>query len=113
MIKGELPDRYFYKRKDAVKIGQLLKGIVPKKKLHNEDLMQIREAWRDIVGDEVYKSTEVQWLKDMILYVHAESATMIHHLTNFEKGAIISRINGIMGRQYIRDIRFRSGMPKE
>ncbi len=112
-MKEELPDRYFYKRKDAIKIGKLLKGIIPEKKSYNVDLRLIREAWREIVGDEVYKSTEVRWLKDMILYVHAESATMIHHLTNFEKGAIISRINETMGRQYIRDIRFRSGMPKE
>jgi len=44
------------------------------------------------------------------MYVNAESSAMIHHLTNFEKYAIIHKINNIIGSKYIEDIRFKVGI---
>lgn len=112
-MKEELPERYFYQKKQIAKIGQILKGILPKRNFEDKTYQKVKNAWRDIVGEDVYKSTEIAGLKNGILYINAESATMIHHLTNFEKHAIIDRINNMLGTKYIEDIRFRTGILHE
>lgn len=109
-MKQELPERYFYQKKDIAKIGQILKGIIPKKNTEDKIYQQVKNAWRHIVGEEVCKHTKIVGLKGGILYVHAESTTVIHHLTNFEKHAIIDGINNILETKHIEDIRFKTGI---
>lgn len=109
-MKQELPERYFYQKKDIAKIGQILKGIIPKQNTEDKTYRQIKNAWRHIVGEEVCKDTEIVGLKSGILFVHAESSAVIHHLTNFEKHAIIEGINNILGTKSIEDIRFKTGI---
>jgi hypothetical protein len=109
-MKEELPERYFYQKRKIVKIGQILKNILPKKNIEDKTYQQVKNAWRHIVGEEVCKDTKIVGLKSGILFVHAESTTVIHHLTNFEKHAIIEGINNILGTKYIEDIRFKTGI---
>ncbi len=107
---GELPERYFYNRNTAVRIGQVLKDVLPKRNAADRVYNQVKNAWQHIVGEDVCKCTSITGIKNGVLYVNAESAVLIHHLTNFEKNAIISRINEIMGTKCIDDIRFKAGM---
>ena len=105
----ELPDRYFYNRNKAVKIDQILKNAFPKKSTTGKVYQKVKDAWRKVVGDEIYQSTEVIDIKKGVLYVQVESPALIHHLTNFEKYAIIFNFNNLIGSKYIEDIRFKVG----
>jgi hypothetical protein len=110
MKKEELPERYFFNKNKTVRIGQVLKDVLPKRNAASKIYCQVRDAWQYILGDEVCKCTEITNLKGGVLYVSVESPVLIHHLTNFEKHAIIARINEIIGMKCIEDIRFRAGM---
>lgn len=107
-LKQELPDRYFFNKNRTVKLAQLLKGIIPRGKGSKKNNV-VRDAWLQTVGEEVYSNTEITELKNNVLYVNVESSTLIHHLTNFEKIAIIDKLNNIMGAKSIGDIRFKVG----
>jgi len=107
-LKQEMPDRYFYNKNKVVKLGQLLKGVIPKG-MGNKRNNVVRDAWRKAVGEEICSNTEITEVKNCVLYVNVESSALIHHLTNFEKIAIINKINTIMGAKSIGDIRFKLG----
>ncbi|MEP9412159.1 MAG: DUF721 domain-containing protein [Candidatus Brocadia sp.] len=109
----ELPERYFYNRIRAVQIGQILKDIVPRRSFAGSTFNKVRDAWRCIVGEDVCRYTVVKGFKKGVLYVNVESMALVHHLTNFEKHAIIARINEIMGAKCIEDIRFKAGIVDE
>ncbi|OOP57472.1 MAG: hypothetical protein AYP45_03260 [Candidatus Brocadia carolinensis] len=109
MLEG-LPERYFFNRSNAVKVGQVLKGLFPKRSREDGICKEVRNAWKEIVGEEVYQSTEITDLKKGILYVNVESPVLIHHLTNFEKDAIIHGINELTQANYLNDIRFKVGI---
>ena len=111
MIMKELPERYFTNKKKVLRLGQLLKEVFPKKSLIDKNCQKVMSVWSEIVGNEIYKSTRITGIKNGIMYVGVESSAMIHHLTNFEKYAIIHKINNVMGMKYIEDIRFKVGIP--
>ncbi len=106
----ELPERYFTNKKKVVRLGQLLKEAFPKKSLIDKNCQKAMGVWSEVVGSEIYKSTRITGIKNGIMYVVVESSAMIHHLTNFEKYAIIHKINNVMGMKYIEDIRFKAGV---
>ena len=106
----ELPERYFTNKKKVVRLGQLLKEAFPKKSLIDKNCQKVMSVWSEVVGSEIYKSTRITGIKNGIMYVVVESSVMIHHLTNFEKYAIICKINNVMGMKYIEDIRFKAGV---
>ena len=107
-VKQELPDRYFFNKNRTVKLAQLLKGIIPRGKGSKRNTV-VRDAWRQTVGEEICNNTEITEFKNSVLYVNVESSALIHHLTNFEKIAIIDKLNTIMGAKSIGDIRFKVG----
>ena len=110
MIMKELPERYFTNKKKILRLGQLLKEAFPKKSLIDKNCQKVMSIWSEVVGNEIYKSSRITGIKNGIMYVGVESSAMIHHLTNFEKYAIIHKINNVMGMKYIEDIRFKAGV---
>ena len=106
----ELPERYFTNKNKVVRLGQLLKEAFPKKTLIDKNCQKVMSVWSEVVGSEIYKSTRITGIKSGIMYVGVESSAMIHHLTNFEKYAIIHKINTILGFKYIEDVRFKVGV---
>ncbi|WP_347273839.1 DUF721 domain-containing protein [Candidatus Kuenenia sp.] len=110
-MKDELRDRYFINKNKPKQIGDLLKELFPPKTLSRTNSLHnnISNAWRNIVGDEIYQITRIDGLKNRILYINVESSALIHHLTNFERHAIIQKINELMGKKSIDDIRFKVG----
>ena len=109
-MKEELPERYFTNKKKVVRLGQLLKEAFPKKSLIDKNRQKVMSVWSEIVGNEIYKNARITGIKNGIMYVGVESSAMIHHLTNFEKYAIIHKINTILGFKYIEDVRFKVGV---
>lgn len=108
-MNNELPERYFYKRNNFTKIGKILTELFPKKTRGDTTINKIKNAWKSIVGDEIFQSTEIIGLKKRVLYINVESTALIHHLTSFERYAIITRINETVGKECIEDIRFKAG----
>ena len=108
-MREELPERYFTNKKKVVRLGQLLKEAFPKKTLIDKNCQKVMSTWSEVVGSEIYKSTRITGIKNGIMYVGVESSAMIHHLTNFEKYAIIHKINTLLGFKYIEDVRFKAG----
>ncbi|GAB61574.1 MAG: DUF721 domain-containing protein [Candidatus Jettenia sp.] len=108
-MKEELPERYFFGKNKVMRIGQILKDAFPKK-YNDRTYQSIKNAWGNIVGNEVCQITKITGFKNGVLYVIVESSVMIHHLTNFEKNAIIDRINTILKTRYIEDIHFKVGI---
>ena len=106
----ELPERYFNSKNKVVRLGQLLKESFPKKKIIDKNCQKVMSVWSEVVGNEIYKSTKITGIKNGIMYVGVESSAMIHYLTNFEKYAIIHKINTILGFKYIEDVRFKVGV---
>ncbi|MCF6147831.1 MAG: DUF721 domain-containing protein [Candidatus Kuenenia sp.] len=111
IMKEELPERYFNNKNKPKQIGDLLKELFPPKTLSRTNTLynNVRNAWRNIVGEEIFQITRIDGLKNRILYINVESSAMIHHLTNFERHAIIIRINDLLGKNFIDDIRFKVG----
>lgn len=109
-MTGGLPERYFFNKRGAVSVGQVLKGLFPKRSSGDKMCQEVRNAWKDIVGEEIYRCTEVIDLKKGVLFVNAESTALIHHLTNFEKVAIIAKVNKLTRVEYLSDIRFKVGI---
>ncbi|MDR4506675.1 MAG: DUF721 domain-containing protein [Candidatus Brocadiaceae bacterium] len=108
-MKEELPERYFYQKNTSIRIGHILKDLYPGKNATKHAYQKLKNAWRTIVGDEIFQCTEITGIKNRVLYVTVESTTMIHYLTNFEKSAIIVRFNEIVDTVRIDDIRFTVG----
>jgi len=110
IMREELPERYFHSRNKVVRLGQLLKDAFPKKRFIDKNCQKVMSIWSEVVGNEIYRSTKITGIKNGIVYVGVESSAMIHYLTNFEKYAIIHKINNVMGMKYIEDIRFKAGV---
>ena len=108
-MREELPDRYFYSRGKVVPLGQLLAGVLAKGKSVDKNYQKVKDAWQQVVRNEVYRNTEIIGMRNEILYVRVESTAMLHHLANFERHAIVAKINETVGVRCIRDIRFRAG----
>jgi hypothetical protein len=109
-MRDELPERYFYTKNRVVKIGQVLKAAFPKRGSLEKTCQHLKEIWKQVVDDDVYRSTAITGFKRGILYVNVESSVMIHYLTNFKRNAIVVKMNKTIGTKYIEDIRFKIGV---
>ena len=77
--------------------GQLARlGFADKVREHTAPLI-----WAEMVGPQVAAATEVDRVKDGVLYVSTRSATWAHELT-FYKADILRRINERVGARYQR-----------
>lgn len=112
-MREGLPDRYFYNKSEAIRVGNLLKGLLTKRHSTDKNYQKVKNVWQYVANGEVYQGTEVTGLRNGTLYVNVESTTMLHHLTNFEKLTMITRINELVGAGCIRDIRFWTGNTRD
>ena len=108
-MREELPDRYFYSRGKVVPLGQLLADVLAKRNSVDKNYQKVKNVWQQVVSSEAYRNTEIVGMRNGILYVSVESTAMFHHLANFERDAIVTKINKTVGVGCIRDIRFRAG----
>jgi len=68
--------------------------------------------WNELVGPQIAAATEVDRVKDGILFVHTRSAMWAHELT-FHKADILRRLNQRLGMRgdvapVIKDLRFQN-----
>lgn len=86
-------------------INRLLENIRP-----NSDtgMTKIWELWQTSVGEAIAKEAKPGAFKDGILIVHVSSSVWMQQL-NFLKRDIITKLNGVLKCEMVREIKFKIG----
>ena len=66
--------------------------------------------WATVVGPDLASETTAIRLSGGSLLVSASSTALAHQL-HLERALLIERLNGLIGAEVVREIRFRQGVP--
>ena len=88
-------------------IGDVLKQFISQNKLEaGMDIVNVRDAWKNVMGQGVNNyTTEIQ-LKGATLYVALSSAVLREELS-YGKEKIIKMINEELGKEVVKDVILR------
>jgi len=93
-------------------LGRVLeKAIRDFRKSADLELTQIWEHWDRAVGEAVAENAQPAAFKGHILVVHVISSTWIHQL-RFTKDEMILKLNQALGKELVREIKFKTGAVK-
>ena len=88
-------------------IGAVLQQIIQVNKLGaGMDQIDVKEAWRQLMGNGVNTYTKNVVLKGSTLYVELGSAVLIEELSH-GKSKIVKMINEELGREVVTDVVLR------
>ncbi|WP_343695159.1 DUF721 domain-containing protein [Flavobacterium sp.] len=88
-------------------IGAVLQQIIEVNKLQpGMDQIDVREAWRQLMGNGVNTYTRNVILKGSTLYVELGSSVLREELTH-GKSKIVKMINEELGREVVKDVVLR------
>ena len=88
-------------------VGDVLKQIIQVNKLqHGMDQIDVREAWKNLMGNGVNYYTKNVVLKGSTLYVELSSAVLREELTH-GKSKIVTMINEELKREVVREVVLR------
>jgi hypothetical protein len=83
--------------KEFIQVNNLQKGM---------DKIDVREAWKNLMGNGVNNYTREILLKNDILYVELTSAVLREELS-YGREKIIKMINEELGREVVKDVMLR------
>ena len=88
-------------------VGDVLKQIIQVNKLQpGMDQIDVREAWKNLMGNGVNYYTKNVVLKGSTLYVELSSAVLREELTH-GKSKIVTMINEELKREVVREVVLR------
>ncbi|MEL1242497.1 DUF721 domain-containing protein [Flavobacterium flavipallidum] len=88
-------------------IGDVLKQIIQVNKLQSGmDVIDVKEAWQNLMGNGVNSYTRNVVLKGSTLYVELTSSVLREELSH-GKSKIIKMINEDLGREVVKDVVLR------
>ncbi len=88
-------------------ISDILKEIILTNKLQpGIDQIEVKEAWKSLMGNGVNSYTQNVLLKNSILYVELTSSVLREEL-NYGKDKIIKMINEELRREVVKDVVLR------
>jgi len=88
-------------------IGDVLKEIMQVNNLQQGmDKIDVRDAWKNLMGNGVNNYTREIMLRGTTLYVELTSAVLREELS-YGKAKIVSMINAELGREVIKDVVLR------
>lgn len=99
------------RRKNAqfVHIGEIVEKVLSSCRYEPDSrLSKIYDIWQRAVGPDISKNAKPAAVKGGLLLVHVSSAAWVHQL-RYLKDQMITRVNGEMGSNGIRDIKFKIG----
>ena len=100
------------KRSGFVHVGGVIEDILKTRGMvSNTRLAKIWQIWEEAVGEGIASNTTPAAFKGNLLIVYAESSTWIQQL-HFLKKEMIEKINAILGRNAVQDIKFKIGPVK-
>ncbi|MBY8962503.1 DUF721 domain-containing protein [Flavobacterium sp. D11R37] len=92
---------------DESPIGDVLKEFIRANNLQNGiDKIDVREAWKNLMGNGVNNYTREIMLKHEVLYVELTSAVLREELS-YGREKIIKMINEELGREVVKDVVLR------
>lgn len=88
-------------------IGDILKEIISSNKLQpGMDQVEVKDAWKNLMGNGVNSYTRNIALKGNTLYVELTSAVLREELS-YGKSKIITMINAELGREVVKEVVLR------
>lgn len=97
------------KKKNAEPIGGILASVL--ERLRSEaaaGILDVCRVWPEAVGEEAAHHSRPAGIKGPVLLVAVESSPWLHHL-HFQKSRLIARVNELLGRRVVEDIKFTIG----
>jgi hypothetical protein len=92
---------------DNSSIGDVLKEFMQANNLQKGmDKIEVRDAWKNLMGNGVNNYTREIMLKGTTLYVELTSAVLREELS-YGKSKIVSMINSELGREVVKDVVLR------
>jgi hypothetical protein len=92
---------------DESPIGDVLKEFIRANNLQKGiDKIDVREAWKNLMGNGVNNYTREIMLKHEVLYVELTSAVLREELS-YGREKIIKMINEELGREVVKDVVLR------
>ncbi|QEE51383.1 DUF721 domain-containing protein [Flavobacterium alkalisoli] len=92
---------------DHSSLGDVLKEIIQKNNLQKGmDKIDVRDAWKNLMGNGVNNYTSEIMLKGTTLYVALTSAVLREELS-FGKEKIVKMINEELGREVVKEVVLR------
>ena len=70
---------------------------------------EVREAWREIVGDFIAQHARPHSLIDRVLEVRVLQPSLLYTLEREMKARVLSKLQAAFGSKAIREVRFRIG----
>lgn len=95
------------RQNDSSPIGDVLKQIIDANKLQpGMDKIDVRDAWKNLMGNGVNNYTREIMLKGTTLYVELTSAVLREELS-YGKEKIVKMINEELKREVVKDVVLR------
>jgi predicted nucleic acid-binding Zn ribbon protein len=92
----------------CVLVGDALKKILPKLGLTQRlNEQEVRDAWREIVGDFLAEHSVPVSLKDGVVIIQVLQPTVRYELDRTWKPEILRKLKARFGARIIREVRFR------
>ncbi|MCR5862985.1 DUF721 domain-containing protein [Flavobacterium sp. J372] len=92
---------------DSEPISDVLKGFIEANNLQKGmDAVNVRDAWKNLMGPGVNNYTNEIMLKNGTLYVQLTSAVLREELS-YGRAKIVTMINEELGREVVRDVVLR------
>ena len=88
-------------------IGEVLRKFLRQEGLESPlNEFRLVEAWKDVVGDAIYRYTTNLYIKNQTLFVHLSSSVLRQEL-QMQREALVRHLNKQVGAQVIVNIIFR------
>jgi predicted nucleic acid-binding Zn ribbon protein len=87
-------------------LSKVMKALGLADRLHEED---VKQAWREVVGEFLATHSSPSSLKDGVLFVRVLQPTLHYELDRVWKPQLIQKLRARFGAKSVRDIRFRIG----
>jgi hypothetical protein len=92
---------------DSEAISDVLKGFIEANNLQKGmDAVNVRDAWKNLMGPGVNNYTSEIMLKNGTLYVQLTSAVLREELS-YGRAKIVAMINEELGREVVKDVILR------
>ncbi len=91
-------------------ISSVIKSVVSKLNIESKiNSSKLFNHWQEIVGSEISKKAKPEKLTRGLLFVSVTTSTWANELS-LMSGQLIDKINSYIGKEIVKEIRFRSNL---
>ena len=96
-------------QKEFITLGSIIKNVIQKYRYESDaDMAEIWSLWNEAVGDAIAANAQPAAFNKDLLIVHVTSSPWLQQL-QFLKKEIQEKINAIMGKALVKEIKFKIG----